>query len=161
MNITKKNIIHWLNAYNHSREWLGQQFDPPVSRRTVDNWLVSPQPIPRTKLPTIAALMRRDHAQAVGSAANHNTLKLDLTDEQFDRIELAAVRAQRPMRKWAIETLNNAAAEQILAKIQPPQPPQPPQSQPWVAQHHPQVIANIRQQLNQMAEEDSDDRAVN
>ena len=156
VNITKKRIMHWLNAYNHSRDWLGQQFDPPVSRRTVDNWLVSPQPIPRTKLPTIAALMRRDHAQAVdGSAANHNTLKLDLSDEQFDRIELAAVRAQRPMRKWAIETLNNAAAEQILSKIQPPQ------SKPWEAQHHPQVIANIRQQLNQMAEEDSDDRAVN
>ena len=100
--------------------------------------------------------MRRDHAQAVGSAANHNTLKLDLTDEQFDRIELAAVRAQRPMRKWAIETLNNAAAEQIVAKISAQQP-----AQPWEAQHHPQVIANIRQQLNQMEEDGGDDQVAN
>ena len=158
MDITKKTILHWLNAYNHSREWLGQQFDPPVSRRTVDNWLVSPQAIPRAKRPIIAALMRRDHEQAISTAQDRHVLTLRFTDEQFDQIEQAALRARQPTRQWATDALNNMAnmtPDQIVARVQEQQ------ARAWEADHDPRVIANIRQQLDQMARDDNDKQAAN
>ena len=161
MEITKHSLEQWLTDNYHTRDWLAEQLTircgTNVSRRTVDNWLRSPRPIPKSKLPHIAALMQDDQDRAM-SRGDSQVITLRFDDEHFDAIEQAALRARKTVRQWATDSLNEMAqltTEEIIERVREQQ------SRAWEAKHDPRVLANIRQQLDQMARDDNDKQAAN
>lgn len=61
---TKDEIKAWLKAYNHTREWLGQQCGG-IKLNTVNNWLSTQANIPDGTLALIRRLMEDDqHEEA-------------------------------------------------------------------------------------------------
>ncbi|GAA5117017.1 hypothetical protein JIN84_18050 [Luteolibacter yonseiensis] len=118
MHPTKEEIKEWLKRESHSREWLGEQCGG-TKRRTVDNWLSSPQEIPDGMLTLIARLMADDAAAAAARDKSESTdlerFSVELTTEEFDHINSAASSRQLLVRQWALEVLKEAARRDMEA----------------------------------------------
>ncbi len=122
----KQRIKDWLNAHGRDREWLAGKL-PNTKKRTVDNWLSSPQDIPLSKLLQIERLMQDEEASEalrrlqLLPQAQIFSLEVDLPS--FRAYSAAALKANQTLEQWSIAELN-AAAEAALA------PPQQEDTQP-------------------------------
>jgi response regulator of citrate/malate metabolism len=119
----KERIKAWLKAYNHERDWLAEKLD--VKKRTVDNWLSSPQEIPSGKLTLIERLMQDDEAaesarrQKLIPTAQVFSLEVDLPT--FRAYCAASLQHGQTLEQWAIDELN-AAAESAMQQPKPEAP---------------------------------------
>ncbi len=113
MNPTKDQIKLWLKTNGHSREWLGQQCGK-ITKRTVDNWLSSPQEIPSGTLSLIAHLMADDEAAEIQRAKlqdiANQVFSLEVSLEDFRAFSKSALAAGMTLEDWTIHACNQAAA---------------------------------------------------
>lgn len=114
----KDRIKNWLDEFSHSREWLAQQVD--VKKRTVDNWLSSPQEIPSSKVKLIEKLIEADETAAAlrkqQLAPPNQLFSVEIDLETFRAYSAAALAAGLTLEQWAIAQLDAAAAEYRAAK---------------------------------------------
>lgn len=120
MTPTKDQIKVWLKKFNHSREWLGEQCGN-IKRRTVDNWLSSPQEIPDATLSLIARLIADDEAadlrrKQLMIPANQ-VFSLEVSLDDFRRFSRAALAAGLTLEEWAIEECDKAARAAQLPNV--------------------------------------------
>lgn len=107
----KEEIKAWLKSANRGRDWLAEQTG--VAKRTVDNWLSSPQEIPESTQRLIqklmaddAALLREKDNAAISSPDNFPmTFGLTVTMAQFDKFNALAQEEGKLVREWAVEKL--------------------------------------------------------
>ena len=124
MEITKESILRWLDKYYRPREWLAEQCN--VSRRTVNNWLVSPRPIPKKALPIIASLMQADQDREYLYQSIPQTLNLEFSREEFAAIcreagpEGPNVWAEEQLRKLTSLNINEVASQLKKDKYRDP-----------------------------------------
>lgn len=108
MDITRETVNDWLDSHSRGREWLADRCNVGLS--AVGNWLNKKgeaRPIPAEHQITISKLMAEDEA-AAQSRPPHN-LVLEFTNEQYEPIELAALREKMTVREWSKHVLNEAA----------------------------------------------------
>lgn len=109
MDITKETVLKWLAKTRRSRETLAVQCG--VKRRTVDNWLVSSQPIPAKAVPVIMNLMAKDAEDERIQQSTPQNLVLTLSESEFNAIcDRALEKGQRP-NDWAKGVLVDLAFE--------------------------------------------------
>lgn len=114
MQTPKDSIKAWLAKYpDRDRSWLAGKCQ--VEKRTVDNWLSSPQRIPMKALRIIEGLMRADIENAPAAAAVEKVdLPISVTIEQYDNYCAAFKVSDQPnLRGWMVKRLDQAAAEEI------------------------------------------------
>ena len=109
MTPTKESIKAWLEAHpDRDRHWLAAKCE--VEKRTVDNWLSSPQNIPGKALLIIEGLMRADReTDRAKQPVPPMTVVLEVPPQTFDDYNRAATNAGMIIREWAVEVLNQAA----------------------------------------------------
>lgn len=107
----KARIKAWLKASGQDRDWLAAKCG--VRKRTIDNWLSSPQEIPYKAVTLIDRLMAENETEAPDTPpiAPDNLLILRVSEPRFDAYNRAALAEQMPIKEWAINALDNAAAE--------------------------------------------------
>lgn len=109
---TKEEIKAWLKAYNHTREWLGEQCGG-VSKRAVDNWLSSPRDIPDGTLTLIRRLMDDDQREEADRLRKSNptnqlfSVEVDLP--RFRAYCAAALAARLTLEDWVKIECDKAA----------------------------------------------------
>lgn len=111
MNIDKKQVSDWLKKYNHTREWLSNQCQ--VTKRTVDNWLSSPQKIPAKAIPIIHTLIATDEERTRIEDSVPQNLVLEFNRKDFDAICDRAIQTRQRPNQWAEEQLRNLANENM------------------------------------------------
>lgn len=111
MVITKDKVLQWLEEHHHSRDWLAEKCR--VARGTVNNWLVSPRPIPSKAVPIIQALMQADEERSKINTRLPQNLVLEFSREDFDQICKAAGKAGKGPTTWSEEQLRNLAFESL------------------------------------------------
>jgi DNA-binding transcriptional regulator YdaS (Cro superfamily) len=104
----KTRVKQWLKDQRQSREWLADRCG--VTKKTVDNWLSSPQVIPSKAVLIIERLM--EATVEPEAAVPDSVLVLRVDDERFDAYSAASLAEGLPLREWAIHALDEAAAEQ-------------------------------------------------
>ncbi len=108
----KEQIKHWLKERNLDRQWLADQIG--VKKRTVDNWLSSPQEIPIGKERLIQRLMQddqaREAARRLALLPQSQIFSLEVDLPTYRAYSAAALADQRTLEQWAIHELNEAAA---------------------------------------------------
>lgn len=135
-NCMKEQIKEWLKTHDHDRPWLAEQIG--VKPRTVDNWLSSPQVIPKGKLALICRLMEDDEAaeakrrQQLQPTAQVFSIEVDLPT--FRAYSAAALANGQMLEQWAISELNAAAAS-----MQGPPKPTASTEKPEAMQTPPQL----------------------
>jgi hypothetical protein len=110
----KEEIKAWLKTANRDRPWLAKQTG--VHKRTVDNWLSSPQEIPESTQRLIRKLMADDAARvrekenAASSSPENFPMTFPVTCRQaeFDAFSLAALAKGMLVKDWALEKLLDA-----------------------------------------------------
>jgi hypothetical protein len=108
---SKDDIKDWLKKSDHDRDWLGEQVG--VNRRTVDNWLSSPQVIPVSKLMLIQRLMEDTAAleeqrkQQMHPTNQVFSLEVDLP--RFRAYNYASLAAGLTLEEWAIQCCDEEA----------------------------------------------------
>lgn len=108
MEITRETVNEWLEAHSRGREWLAERCNVGVA--AVGHWLNKKgdaRPIPAEHQITISKLMAEDDA-AAQSRPPHN-LVLEFTNEEYEPIEMAALRERMTVREWSKHVLNGAA----------------------------------------------------
>ena len=122
MQPTKDEIKAWLKTAGHSRSWLGEQCGG-ITKRTVDNWLSSPQEIPAGSLALIARLMAEDDAaeaarlrRAAGAEAQIFSVEVDLPT--FRAYNKAALDRNLTIEQWVIQTCDEEVSR-LSRKIIP------------------------------------------
>lgn len=118
MKVTKETVLDWLKAHNRSRDWLAEKCG--AARGTVNNWLVSPRPIPAKAALIIERLMEADAAREAEESDIPQNLVLEFSKEQFSEICDAALAAHQKPRDWAedqLMRLADADIEEIAAEI--------------------------------------------
>lgn len=105
----KERIKQWLRAQLRSRSWLAEQCG--VKKRTVDNWLSSPQAIPAKALRIIERLMSSDADKPDASGVPDNLLILSVNQERFTAYNRASLAEGMTIADWALHALDEAAAE--------------------------------------------------
>lgn len=109
---TKDEVKAWLKAYNHSREWLGQQCGG-VSKRAVDNWLSSPRDIPDGTLTLIRRLMdddQREEAERLRKTNPTNQLfSVEVDLHRYRAYCCAALAARLTLEDWVRLECDKAA----------------------------------------------------
>lgn len=103
----KSDVLGWLDEQHHSRRWLADQCQ--VSKRTVDNWLVSTRPIPAKAVPIINDLMQQDEERERFLSLLPQQLVLHFSDEEFALVCDAALAEGKRVKDWAEEKLNTLA----------------------------------------------------
>ena len=132
MNITKQEVSDWLKKFNHTRKWLADKCS--VSKRTVDNWLSSPQDIPAKAIPIITALMHADEEKARIETVLPQNLVLEFSREDFNAICDRAIHERMRPNEWAEQQLRQLAYEDLdslaqeLRAAEDPQPYNQPDS---------------------------------
>jgi hypothetical protein len=124
MNPTKDEIKSWLKREGHSREWLGIQCGN-IKRRTVDNWLSSPQEIPEGALFLIARLMAEDAQRAATAATaadpqSHLVLRVAL--DEYERWEQAALLHTTTVSSYCLEAIREAYQADLGLTLVPSHP---------------------------------------
>ena len=118
----KDQVKSWLKATQRDREWLGWELG--VTKRAVDNWLSTSNPIPAAKLSLIKRLMADDDAaaarrkQQLDPIAQVFSLEVDLPT--FRAYSAAAKAAHLTLEEWSIDELNQAAAAWFKTQQQKP-----------------------------------------
>ena len=97
----KETIKEWLRENGRDRNWLAQAC--AVGKRTVDNWLSSPRPIPHKALRIIEQLM----SEHTGGALQNLVLHVD--PPTFNRYNRAAMSRGLTITEWAVDALDRAA----------------------------------------------------
>jgi DNA-binding transcriptional regulator YdaS (Cro superfamily) len=97
----KEAIKEWLRANGRDRNWLAHACG--VDKRTVDNWLSSPRPIPHKALRIIEQLISGQTDQAL------QNLVLQVDPPTFERYNRAAMSRGLTITEWALDALNRAA----------------------------------------------------
>src|SRR5690625_4346050 len=122
--VTKESVQKWLDHHRHTRDWLAEKTG--VTRRTVDNWLVSPRPIPAKAIPIIQRLMEEDARSEQLASMTPSSLVLHFSKEDFRKIQQAALNKNTVTDEWAerellalAETNIKKLAEEISADIDP------------------------------------------
>lgn len=122
MQPTKDEIKAWLKTAGHSRSWLGEQCGG-ITKRTVDNWLSSPQEIPAGSLALITRLMAEDDAaeaqrlrRAAGAEAQIFSVEVDLPT--FRAYNKAALDRNLTIEQWVIQTCDEEVSR-LSRKIIP------------------------------------------
>lgn len=109
---TKDEIKAWLKAYNHTREWLGEQCGG-VSKRAVDNWLSSPREIPDGTLALIRRLMEDDQASEAERLRKANPtnqlFSVEVDIHRFRAYCAAALAAGLTLEDWVRLECDKAA----------------------------------------------------
>lgn len=113
MNVTRESILEWLEDSPTKRKWLADQCE--VGTGALSNWLREnkPRPIPLKAAVIIKGLIEQDRAAKMARERTPQNLVLEFNDEDFSKIEKAALESGDPLRKWAKEMLNYAAEEDI------------------------------------------------
>ena len=113
---TKESIKAWLDAYpERDRHWLADKCE--VEKRTVDNWLSSPQNIPAKALRIIEGLMRSDlELDKAKQPAPPMVVVLEVPIPVFNSDNRAALDRGMLMTEWAVEVLKQAAARDAEAR---------------------------------------------
>jgi len=122
MNTSKEAVKEWLsNHADRDRHWLAEKCG--TEKRTVDNWLSSPQPIPAKATLIIRQLMIEDsERERAASGVPPMSIVLEVDGETFDRYNHAATARDMIIRKWAIWVLDEAAKRdqiEVPANITP------------------------------------------
>lgn len=112
MNPSKEDIKAWLKKEGHSREWLGKQCGN-IKRRTVDNWLSSPQEIPDGTLSLIRRLMNEDDLRHKDKADPLHHLILTVPLDEFRTWEQAALLKQITTTDYCVEAIREAYQEDM------------------------------------------------
>lgn len=107
MNPSKEDIKAWLKNEGHSREWLGQACGN-IKRRTVDNWLSSPQEIPDGTLSLIRRLMADDEEKRKNKADPLHHLIVTVPLDEFRNWEQAALLKQTTTTDYCVEAIREA-----------------------------------------------------
>ena len=109
MDTSKEGIKAWLSKYpDRDRNWLADQCE--VEKRTVDNWLSSPQNIPSKAILIIEGLMRADEESQPGKPMELVNLPVECSPDQFDLYTRAFRHSeQEHFRDWIISRLDAAA----------------------------------------------------
>jgi hypothetical protein len=118
MNPTKDEIKSWLKREGHTREWLGIQCGN-IKRRTVDNWLSSPQEIPEGALYLIARLMAEDTEKSKNKADPQHHLILTVPLEEFRAWEQAALLKTKTTTAYCVEAIRDAYQEDMRLTVVP------------------------------------------
>lgn len=103
----KERIKQWLKAERQTRQWLAEHCG--VSKKTVDNWLSSPKPVPPKALLIIERLMAKSVEREAGAGLPDHILVLRVDEEDFDRFNRASLDEGLTMRDWAVQALIEAA----------------------------------------------------
>lgn len=119
MNVTRETILHWLNTTpdrSRDRAWLAKQCYVGVA--AISNWLreKNPRDIPAKAAIIIKGLMEADAAANAVRQKTPQNLVLEFTDEEFSKLENAAIITGSPLRQWCKDSLDTAA-EMDIAKI--------------------------------------------
>lgn len=122
----KQRIKDWLNAHGRDREWLAGKL-PNTKKRTVDNWLSSPQDIPLSKLLQIERLMQDEEAaealRRLQLLPKAQIFSLEVDLPTFRSYSAAALKANQTLEQWSITELNAAAEAALASKEQDGEPP--------------------------------------
>jgi lambda repressor-like predicted transcriptional regulator len=102
----KDAIKAWLRSKGLDRTWLATRCG--VGKRTADNWLSSPRPIPPKARLIISALMSAPEPTALADGT-HQNLVLEVDCPTFERWNRAALIRGMTLKEWAIDALNHAA----------------------------------------------------
>lgn len=126
MRPTKEQIKDWLKRFGHSREWLGKQCGD-IKRRTVDNWLSSPQEIPESTLFLIARLMDDDRIKEEERVRTQDIpmshLVLKLESNEFDCWSRAALSRNKIVSDWVVDSIREMyQAHLVESQSTPPAP---------------------------------------
>jgi len=115
MNTTKDGIKAWLAKYpDRDRNWLAEQCE--VEKRTVDNWLSSPQNIPSKAILIIESLMRSDAELEPATLTEIVNLPVACTSRQFDLYTQAFKHSECDhFKDWITSRLDDAADAEIGA----------------------------------------------
>ena len=113
--MTKEGIKAWLARYpERDRSWLADKCE--VEKRTVDNWLSSPQNIPSKAVLIIESLMRRDAETEPVSLEDSMRLPVECTMDQHDLYTQAFRHSEcEHFREWITTRLDAAAEEELAA----------------------------------------------
>ena len=106
----KETLIKWMLDGGYTNDWLAEKCD--VRPKTVASWR-SNRPIPSKAALIIKSLMDADAAKRAAHEKVPQDLVLEFSDEDFATIEEAALRNETTARKWAKQTLNYAAKEDM------------------------------------------------
>lgn len=107
----KSKVKQWLDDFRHSREWLADQCDS--NKRTVDNWLSSPRPIPRHATNMINTLMAQDYDKMKANVPPAQNIVLEVSRDQFNAYNRAANSKGQLIYEWVNSVLNDAANPEI------------------------------------------------
>lgn len=109
MDTSKEGIKSWLASHpERDRNWLAEKCE--VEKRTVDNWLSSPQNIPSKAVLIIEGLMRADAETQPGRPVELVNLPVQCTADQFDLYTRAFRHSeQEHFRDWITSRLDAAA----------------------------------------------------
>ena len=113
MDTTKEGIKEWLSRYpERDRNWLADQCE--VEKRTVDNWLSSPQNIPSKAVLIIESLMRADAELEPPTPIEIVNLPATCTPEQFSLYTRAYKHSEcEQFKDWITTRLDSAAKEEL------------------------------------------------
>lgn len=109
MDASKEGIKTWLASYpKRDRNWLAEKCE--VEKRTVDNWLSSPQNIPSKAVLIIESLMRADEESQPGQPVELINLPVECSRDQFDLYTRAfRYSEQEHFQDWITTRLDAAA----------------------------------------------------
>lgn len=113
MDTSKEGIKAWLASYpERDRNWLAEKCE--VEKRTVDNWLSSPQHLPSKAILIIENLMRADLEAQPGAPVELVNLPVECSRDQFDLYTRAFRHSeQEHFRDWITTRLDAAAEEEL------------------------------------------------
>lgn len=106
--MTGKEFAQWMDSNGITNQVAAELFG--VSEQNVYNWR-STRGVPPSKLDWVRTRMAEHEMRAPASGSSER-LTLELTIEQFDRWDDASTRARKRLKQWAIDLLDEAAAEQ-------------------------------------------------
>jgi hypothetical protein len=123
----KEKIKAWLKSTHRDRNWLGDQIG--VTKKTVDNWLSSPQPIPEAKLQLIQRVMESSQ-KSPQDPTLPQVFSVEVSLPRFRQYSYCAKMQHRTLEEWVISELDIAAENYFATEHQPPEPTPPEKSKP-------------------------------
>ena len=114
--ITKETLIEWLRREGRPNQWLADQCGVKVA--TVNGWR-SDRPIPSKAILIIKKLMDEADAEKGLHAIIPQHVVLKFKQDEFEKIERAALNKQKTVSHWGRDALNNTARlDQIIHAVE-------------------------------------------